>query len=238
MRFIALLLLATAGHTTIRAQQIGTTKPSALEFIGRQLDRGVPSKSATAVVGTPFTIAQWAPGRVLTTNGSVGPVWLKYNLASNQLLWRRAAGDSLELNTSQVNEFALGDSLKGSRTTYRRYLTARIEDLNLRTAFFEVCYDGGRSALLRQRTKQFTAGGGGSPSLTEGRPAAWQEVSQYFVKRADNIVLPVRLKEKAVLEALGSDHALELMAYTKREHLSLGKQADVAKLLRYYDTLP
>lgn len=232
---IALLFI---GSFTASAQMSGRsiTAPSNLEVISQALAKGKGAVANLDVQGTPFVTPAWTLGRVQTVNGPVQKVWLKYDLSTDQLLWRRPAGDSLELNTAQIREFVLGDSLKGSRVVVRRYLNARIESLPLRTAFFEVRYDAGKSALLSQRTKRVVRSGGG-PSLTEGRPPRWQESTEYFLKRHDNVILPVRLGEKNVLEALGNDQAPALAAYVKRERLTLRKDADVARLLAYYDTL-
>ncbi len=239
MRPTCFLLLAAVSSSAAYAQQVGrgTTKPTDLEFVSQQLESGKGTTALTGVQGTPLLASNWTPGRVLTANGPVGPVWLKYNLATGQLLWRRPAGDSLEVNTSQINEFTLGDPLRGNAATFRRYLTARIEALRLRTIFFEVRYDGGRSALLRQRSKNVVRSSSSGPSLTEDRPPSWQESSQYFVKRTDNVVLPVRLNEKSLLEALGPAQVSALTAYAKREHLTLKREGDVTRLLAYYDTL-
>lgn len=238
MRFLFLVLMACFGGAAVHAQAVGrgSTSPSNLEYISQQLEKGKGNKLAVGVRGSSLLVPYWTRGLVLTSNGPVGPVWLKYDLAGDQLLWRRPTGDSLELNTSQVTEFTLGDSLRGTRATFRRYPLARIESPALRTSFFEVCYDAGKSALLRQRSKMIVSSGG-SPSLTEAQPPSWQESSQYFVKRADNRVMPVRLSEKALLENLGSAHQAELAGYIKRERLALRKPEDVAKLLAHYDTL-
>lgn len=239
MRFVYLLPLATMGYSTAHAQQTsrGATAPTNLEYVSQQLEKGKGSAALPGVQGTPLLAPYWTQGRVLTTNGPVARVWLKYNLASGQLLWRRPAGDSLELNTAQISEFTLGDSLRGTRATFRRYLAARIEAQALRTAFFEVRYDAGHAALLCQRARNVAHATSSGPSLTEGRPPSWQESTQYFVKRTDNVVLPVRLTEKSLLEALGPAQAPALTAYAKHEHLALKKEGDVARLLAYYDTL-
>ena len=63
------------------------------------------------------------------------------------------------------------------------------------------------------------------------------ETNVFYLKHDDNIIDPVRLKEKSVLTTLGSEKGPALSAYTVREHLNLSKEADVIKLLQYYDTL-
>lgn len=236
--FMGLLLAASIG-SAVRAQQVGrgTTAPTNLEYISQRLEEKKGLKNPVEVRGTPLLLPYWTRGRVLTNNGPVSAVWLKYNLASGQLLWRRPAGDSLEINTIGVMEFTLGDSLRGEKATFRRYLTARTENFALRTAFFEVVYDAGKSALLCQRTKELTHMGSSSPSLTAPAPPSWHGQSQFFIKRSDNILTPVRLTEKSILDALGSTSIPALTAYAKQNHLSFKQEADVARLLAYYDEL-
>lgn len=233
------LLLAAGICAPARAQQVGRgmTAPTNMEYISQRLEEKKGIKNLVEVQGTPLLLPYWTRGRVLTSNGPVNAVWLKYNLASGQLLWRRPAGDSLEINTIGVIEFTLGDSLHRGKTTFRRYLTARTQNLALRTAFFEVVYDAGKSALLCQRTKELTQLGSSSPSLTAARPPSWRGQSQFFIKRTDNILSPVRLTEKSILAALAAPSAPALTTYAKQNHLSFRQEADVAKLLAYYDTL-
>ena len=239
--YLRLFLLAAAATLPyVSWAQIvgrGLTAPTNLEYVGRQMDKGLGARRAMNVVGTPFVSPYWTLGSVQTLKGPVPRAWLKYDLVSGALLWRRPAGDSLDLDTEQITEFTLGDSLRGSRATFRRYLTARVEEYTLRTKFFEVRFDGGYSALLRQRTKQISHSSGG-PSLTEARPDTWQESSRYFIKRHDNTIIPLRhLNTKGIFEVLESDKVPTLTAYVKQEHLSLSKEEDIIKMLRYYDTL-
>lgn len=204
------------------------------EALNRALYR-VKDNSAN-VVGTPFLLPYWTRGRVQLTTGTVPSPWLKYDVASSRLLWRRPAGDSLELDTNPIMEFSLGDSLRGEKHVFRRYLTAKMANPQLRTAFFEVRYDAGRSALLRRRTRQLYQSGNRA-SLTAKNASKWQETVLYYLRRTDDVIEPVRLHPKAVLAALGPDHAPALQAYAARERLDLSTEADVVKLLKYYDTL-
>ena len=173
-------VLLASSSVAVRAQQVGRgiTAPTDLEYISQRLEEHKGVKPPAETRGTPWLAAYWTRGRVITSVGTVNSVWLKYNLANGQLLWRRPAGDSLEINTIGVTEFTLGDSLRGGKATFRRYLAARIENPALRTAFFEVLYDAEKSALLSQCTKEFALPGSGSPSLTAAAPPSWRGQTQ------------------------------------------------------------
>lgn len=235
MRLLFLVLAATVSHTAALAQgAISATAPTDAEVVNRELARG-KGNLANPVSGSSFLLPYWTRGQVIMTSGTVPQPWLKYDLAGDRLLWRRPAGDSLELNTNEIAEFSLND-VRGGTYTYRRYLTAKIENPALRIAFFEVRYDAGHAALLRRRSRILLHGNNG-PSLVGRSSDKWIETTTYFVKRADNVVEPVRLTNKAVLAALGKEKAPALTAYVTREHLNLSEETDVVMLLKYYDTL-
>lgn len=228
-------LLVLASTTAFAQGAISPTAPTDAEVLNRELAQGKGNLTSN-IAGTQFLLPYWTRGTVKMTTGTVPRPWLKYDVAGERLLWRRPTGDSLELNTNEVTEFSLGDSVHGKTYTYRRYLAAKIENLALRTAFFEVCYDDGHAALLRRRNRVLFHGNNG-PSLA-GRPGdKWIETITYFIKRTDNVVEPVRLNAKSILAALGKEKAPTLTAYATREHLKLSGEMDVVKLLKYYDTL-
>ena len=237
MRLLILPLLVGLASPAARAQgAISATAPTDAEVLNRELGKGKGQLGATPVTGSSFLLPYWTRGTVKMTSGTVPQPWLKYDLHGDHLLWRRPSGDSLELNTSAMTEFSLGDSLRGTRYLYRRYLDARIRELPLRTAFFEVRYDAGRSALLRKRSRTLFHTNNG-PSLAGRSSDRWVETSDFYLKNADNTIEPIRLNAKAVLAVLGKAKAPALQAYITRESLDLSAEADLVKLLTYYDTL-
>jgi hypothetical protein len=236
MRLLLLAPLLALAHSAAFAQAaISGTAPTDADVLNRELGRG-KFHIAANVTGSPLLLPYWVRGTVKMNSGTVPRPLLKYDLAGERLLWRRPTGDSLELNTSEVTEFSLNDSLRGKTYTYRRYLDAKIESLPLRTAFFEVRYDAGHAALLRRRNRVLFRGNN-SPSLAGHPGDKWMETTTYFVKRTDNVVEPIRLNSKSILAALGKDKAPALTAYATREHLNLTEETDVIKLLQYYGTL-
>lgn len=236
MRFLLVgLLVAAAAPAAVAQAALSQVLPTDPEYINRELAKGKGRINMLAA-GTPFLMPYWSRGNVQMTTGRVPRPWLKYDLAKERLLWRRSPNDSLELDTSLVTEFSLADSLRAKIYTYRRYLAARIASVPLRTAFFEVTYDEGKSALLRRRTRT-VIGSSGSGSLAGNQAGKWQETSTFYLKNADNAIDPVKLNAKAVLAALGRSKAPLLTAYIDRERLNLSQETDVVKLLRYYDTL-
>ena len=235
MRLLLFILsAATTSLTAVGQGSAGVAGTSDYETVNRALYR--VRSNAPAVTGTPFLLPYWTRGYVKMTTGTVANPWLKYDLANDRLLGRRPAGDSLELDTNPITGFSLGDSLRGERHTFRRYLTSKMADPLLRTAFFEVGYDAGRSALLKRRSRVLYHDSN-RPSLTANRLNKWQEMTLFYLKTTDNTIEPVRLIPKAILAVLGKAKAPALQAYITRESLDLSAEADLVKLLKYYDTL-
>lgn len=237
MRLLFLFIFVGLACPAARAQSaISATAPTNADVVNRELAKGKGQLGDMPVLGNSFLLPYWTRGTVKMTSGTVPQPWLKYDLHGDRLLWRRPGGDSLELNTSAVTEFALGDSLRGTRYVYRRYLDAHIRELPLRTAFFEVRYDAGRSALLRKRNRTLFHANNG-PSLAGRSSDRWVETSVFYLKNADNVIEPIRLSAKSILAVLGKGKAPALQAYSTRENLDLSAEADIVQLLKYYDTL-
>lgn len=207
--------------------------PSDADVVNRALAEGKSTSTAQAT-GSPYYFPRWTQGTVLLTAGSVPSPWLKYDLSNDRLLWRRAANDSLQLDTSPITEFTLGGAPGQPAATFRRYLTARIAEPDLRTVFFEVLYDSGHSALLR-RSRRIMVGSNSSVSLAGRSGGHWINSDSYYIKRADNVIEPVRLNQKSVLRTLGQTPALA--AFAEHEHLNFSQPANIIRLLKHYDTL-
>lgn len=174
--------------------------------------------------GTTYLFSYWTKGVLRSYIGAPRHAWVKYNLMDRQLITRTTAGElTVEhvVKMDTLREFTIGDSAQNLRVVYRRYLQARVAKPALRTAFFEVHYDAGRTALLCQRTNFSNRA----------------DVLEYFVKTTDNRILPVKLDAEPLLGALGPGYAPALAAYARQHRLELSQEADVVRLLAYCDTL-
>ncbi|MBB4603096.1 hypothetical protein HNQ93_003821 [Hymenobacter luteus] len=232
------VILLTGAAVGARAQTGRTlTGTSNAEYISREMDKGRGRGGAVVTTGSPYLLPAWTQGNVLTTRGRVPQAWLKYDLAEDgRLLWRRAPADSLELSAADVQEFSLGDPAQGGPFVFRQYPAAQKLKRASRNPFFEVRYDADRTGLLRQRTRMLVQKGT-SPSLATRPSNVWQETTAYYLKQPDNTLQPIRLSEKAVLAALSPTHTAALTQYIAQQQLDLAQEADLIKLLTYYNTL-
>jgi hypothetical protein len=147
-----------------------------------------------------------------------------------------AAPPSLELFTTLVREFTFRDSAAHQTYVYRLYPELITEQPLLRTTFFDVRYDAGRSALLCQRKRQVRAQSS-SGALNTTKKSEWSTTERFFVKRPDQALISVKLNNRSVVAALGEQHKAFVTAYVSKERLNLSQEADVVRLLAYYDSV-
>jgi len=248
MRLLLLPILALLCGQLAHAQDYRTSPrgggPAKVEPVDMSKYFKQPNAPASSASSTPkhdaigrnalYLFPQWTQGVLRPYTGAPQRAWLKYNAVDRQLIYRTFVGE-VEIvkvvNTDLLREFSVGDSLRGQRLTFRRYLAARVAKPALRKAFFEVHYDVGKTALLCQRTHIVRAAdlGGTLPGT--------RDVLAYFLKTTDNRLTPVKLGSAPFLAALGSAHAEALAAYVRAQQLDLRRETDAVRLLVYHDSL-
>ncbi|MDO7849466.1 hypothetical protein Q5H92_24085 [Hymenobacter sp. M29] len=200
-----------------------------------------PAPPSTQNLVSPFVPSDylfvgWTQGLLQPYgNGAPQRAWLKYNAFSHQLISRAYVRETEVVKVVDMDllrEFTIGDSLLGLRLTYRRYLNARVLKASLRSAFYEVHYDAGKTALLCQRSHTR-----GLPQAGAGGFSGSKDILSYFLKTPDNRIVPVNLRPAEVLAALGAPHATAATTYAQQQQLDLHRENDVVRLLAYCDTL-
>jgi hypothetical protein len=103
--------------------------------------------------------------------------------------------------------------------------------------FFEVVYEGGVSMYIYHRielsNKTDNTGGYGSQDL---HGQAFRPHARYVFLNEAGQGIEVKLTKKSLLEVM-SDHAAEVEKYIKSNKLKVKEQADLVKVLYYYDSL-
>lgn len=248
MRFF-LLLLGISSGSIARAQDLhadGTkgvfvAPPMINNNQSNQRSEPVRNTSPYGQVSTfyqlsSYIFATWTLGILRPYGGPVRREWLKYNAFNHQLISRtyvREVEVSKVVNMNTLREFTVGDSALGLRLTYRRYLNIRTAKSSLRTAFFEVHYDAGGTALLCRRAHTPAIPQPGLAGFTGAR-----DVLAYFLKTNDNQLTAVKLRPDDIIPALESGHIAALTAYANQQRLDLTVERDVIRLLAYNDSLP
>jgi hypothetical protein len=182
-----------------------------------------------------YLFITWSLGILQPYNGPARRAWLMYNTITRQLVERvtkRKLDTPTAVDMDLLREFAVGDSSLNMRITYRRYLNTRVARASLRTAFYEVHYDAGRTALLCQRTHSL-----GQSPIDKGGFTGRYDILRYFIKNTDNQIIPVALSAKEIIAALEPAHTADLTAYAQAQHLDFEVEKDIVRLLAYHDSL-
>lgn len=239
-----IMLVACAGSATAQDPRNDPKSSSYTDWAGQAIRTEVRHSADIAEAThfdnekTGYPVNYWTRGILRPYAGPALRPWLLYDAIDERLYTRSASGELEAVSTNTLREFSVGDSLLGSRRTYRRYLDARVGDATRRTAFFEVRYDAGRSALLCHRDVYVDPGNLTSVRRGLKPPKRIVEKQAYYLKRADdNTLTPITFKEGVIMGALGTAHRAELAAYVSQKRLKLSRENDVIALLAYADTL-
>jgi hypothetical protein len=185
----------------------------------------------TNVEGTPYLYPDWVPGSVKLTDGTTNdaPIELKYNLVSDEVSFKDKAGQELVF-VKPVAEFTLNSvDNNGLPHKYR----SGYKDIEGTTpaSFFEVLADG-KVQLLKRFTKL----------LFESQPIGSASKLQQFIDKTkyyliiNGKALQVKNDKKALLAALGDKQA-QLEDYIKSNKINLKNDAQLGKLIDYYNSL-
>ncbi len=197
----------------------GTASLSALAQVQYLQDingRPIIERQYTHVEGSPYLFEDWKAGVVRLKSGATyKDIMLKYDQVAEELLFRHN-GQALTF-VEPVIEF--------------RFTGGPLYRAGYGNSFHEILSDGG-TKLIRRKMKQ----------VTENREYNSASVTRKFVEVEALFIVkggePVRVRKdkKSVLAALG-DKTPQLENYIRSERLNLRQEADIARLVEYYNTL-
>ncbi|CAM3570204.1 hypothetical protein POKO110462_09875 [Pontibacter korlensis] len=187
---------------------------------------GVPIKlnQYENINGSPYLHIEWIEGRVVLGNGNIYEgVPLRYDLVSDRLMFKDKNGQELEF-AQPVLEFQLA----GEQNKYRSGFVP--VDNHTSTSFYEVLEDGKVKLLKRSHKVVREEKAYGSATINKNIMG----YTNYYLAKENELV---KIKNgKALQEAL-SGHDAELAEYTKKNKLKLKDEAEMAQLVKYYNSL-
>lgn len=176
------------------------------------------------ITGSPYLHEDWQEGRVILGNGNVYEnVPLRYNLIEDLLLFRTREGQELGF-VQPVQEF----QFNGSTVVYRSGFAPA--DNHTAASFYEVVTDGEVKLLKKTHKAVREEKAYGTATINKNILA----YTNYYIV-LDNRLVKVK-SGKNLLQAL-PDHTAELEKYVKEHKLKLKDEAEMARLVAYYNTL-
>lgn len=187
--------------------------------------------------GTPYFIDEWLSGKLVFTNGDADKKnhLLKYNTQTKELLMKRPQGDSIIVFPNQITAFTINDVSKNVSYPFVKVENLKADGGTVPVCFLMVLYKN-KSSLLKYVSKNVLKANYQGGYSADRRYDSYVDNSQYFIRKADNSLVKVKIKKSSVLDAL-EDKKAEIEAFIKKENLSFKNDIDVAKVLVYYDSL-
>ncbi|AFK04263.1 hypothetical protein Emtol_3130 [Emticicia oligotrophica DSM 17448] len=187
--------------------------------------------------GTPYFIDEWLTGTLLFINGSTGTKThlLKYNTHTKELMMKRPQGDSIIIFPNQITAFTINDAAKSINYPFVKVENLKADGGTVPVCFLMVLYKN-KSSLLKYVSKNVLKANYQGGYSSDRRYDSYIDNSQYFIRKADNSLVKVRLKKGSVIDAL-EDKKAQVEEYIKKENLSFKNDIDIAKVLAFYDSL-
>lgn len=180
----------------------------------------------THVEGSPYLHSDWLKGRVKLANGSTySDIELKYDQVADELLFRDKNGNVLTF-VDAVAEFMLPGS---PPPLFRSGFHAL--DNHTERSFYQILYDGGIKLLKKSVKKISEVKQYNSASST----TKFDLIETYYIGR-ENQPVKFRKDKKSLFKVLGNKTDM-LENYVKAENLNLKEEADLVKLIHYYNSI-
>jgi hypothetical protein len=184
--------------------------------------------------GSPYLKPDWQPGNFTLANGfkSKEAIWLKFNMVTDKVTFKdEKVGAEMEF-VVPVQEFTL--SLAESDGAITRLFRSGYKDIEGTTpaSFFEVISDG-KTQLIKKTVKTLLE------TVVIGAPTKQRtfiEKSTKYYLVVDGKAQMVKNDKKSILAAL-ADKQAALDTYLKANKINFKSEADLGKLIAYYNTL-
>ncbi len=206
-----------------------TIKKATAQYIKDINGRPIMTKAYSEIEGTVFLIDQWSKGKVKFADGrTFNDVLLKYNVLDDELSFQN--NEQTLAFVEPIREFEL--TYISENKSYKKLFRSGYKDIpgSDENSFFEVMSDGTVQLLKKttkviQETKQYNG------PITK----SFDESSKLYLIISGK---PTQIKKdkKTILTLLGNKQP-ELESYIKANNLNIKDDADVAKLITYYNSI-
>lgn len=182
------------------------------------------------VSGSPYLSPEWITGKVIMSDAKTYEgVSLKYDQINDDVIFKGKDGTALAVD--HVKEFKLAPYGEIADSTVFRSGFPAVKS-NSAKSFYEVMVDG-KSKLLKKTIKTINTSREYNSATVDKTVVA--TTNYYLVNQAGNIVF-ISKDKKSVLKELPGKEA-ELNAFIASNKLNLKNDADLVKLVVYYNSL-
>ncbi|WP_297796926.1 hypothetical protein [uncultured Eudoraea sp.] len=178
--------------------------------------------------GSQYFDEEFAYGEVFSKDSVVLRAEMRFNAFRNEIQVLQQGDESYPL---------LKRSYIMAKIGAKRFNIYIYEDArgNNRSSYFNPLNEGNAVLLYKPEIKLKQ---GRIPATSYDRtvPPTYIDISAYYIRKGDGIAKRIRLKKIDILEVL-EDKKSEIQAYIKGDNLSVRKEADLIKIMDYYNSL-
>lgn len=205
-----------------------TTAQVALEINGQPFN----DISHPEIEGYPFLVNDWNSGTVLLENNKVIPAALKFNVYTNQVLFKDKTGQELELK-NKFNGFTLNNTNpQVSNINPIVFVNGFPATGNQTEASLYQLIADGKVKLLKSYQKKINEDRDYDSSVVT---STYKSYKAYYVYKNGRLT-EIRLSKKALLK-LFDDHSTQVASYLESNNIDLRSDADLQKLFTWYNSL-
>ena len=163
-------------------------------------------------------------------------------LASNIALRYNAKRDEIEVKNSLNSSNESARVLVKNDDIYIKILNkvfvySPVKEGIEKAGYFMVVHEGANYSLYKKLTKKFIEGREAINSITRDTPPAFRDKEVYYlVNKTDGSFVTFPKSKKGKLKIFSSNKK-EIKTFVKTNRLNINKGYDLAKLVKYYDTL-
>lgn len=187
------------------------------------------------VKGSPYFGHSWSKASVGVRNVVYENVIMKYNVFDNTLIYQNSKGGLMELDTRDVSQFVLLDSLTQQPATFKKlYLAGNFEPA-MAMKFGRMVYESKKVKLVSIPQKELVKADF-KGTYSSGRTAdEFVSTDTYYLVIDGMQPQKVKLNKKSLVKALSNTDKIE--AYLKEQKWDAGTEYGWAQTLAYYETL-
>jgi len=183
--------------------------------------------------GTPYVFEEWFPGEVfLKNNKRIIIEQMNYNCYDNEVAYLEPKSKAVML----INKYMVDLFFLKSGADSILFIPIQLED-DKQAVFVQVLYNDG-SSLYKLYGKEFVRANYEGAYSADRRYDEFADKSSLYFSRHDDPAQyhKVKKSKKQILSAFpGAED--QISAYIKEEKLDLKSEADLIKLLKFYDSL-
>lgn len=229
--YLIVFVLFLINSKRVLAQIAISESSVALQFNDGRIATIATDMNNSKIDGTPYLTDEWSKGVVNLADGrTYKDVTLKYDLLKDVLYFQNDKKQVLTF-VKPVSEFVI-NYIGDDQEQVKHYKSgfANIQGYTAQN-FFEVLVEG-KAQLLKKQHKfiESESGAGLGPTTQK-----YSSTDMYYIVM-DGKASAIKRDKKSVLQFLG-DKQNELSAYIKSNDLDMKKDADLAKVIIYYNSI-